>query len=275
MNKYTTASAHRPGSARWLTVDDLTIYGARKRGSQASRSRAANHAHREGRLLVLCGAVGAKVGHQACTDPRRPSFTCCSADLQERQICPLCIEPLDPTEKRFFPCPCGRALPQAVLGVESAMSALSYAAAALLGQRQGFPKPSSTPSDQHLAAASRYQVCLFCFRRLKEEFSNQCPGCITVYGSDFDPGRRLRNEIKQERPGNAADVSTVPLPGALQRPPSPAVIGPSQPLPLKPVNPASEHEVFHPDTSPVRAASPAAARQNFVQVSSATKYLMA
>ena len=25
-------------------------------------------------------------------------------------LCPLCIEPLDPTEKEFFPCPCGYAL---------------------------------------------------------------------------------------------------------------------------------------------------------------------
>ncbi|KAK9840184.1 hypothetical protein WJX74_004947 [Apatococcus lobatus] len=136
---------------------------------------------------------------------------------KERQICPLCIEPLDPTEKRFFPCPCG------------------------------------------------YQVCLFCFRRLKEEFSNQCPGCRTVYGSDFDPGRRLRNEVKQDRPSSAADVSAVPLPGTLQRPPSPVVLNPSQPLPHKHLETSSEHEISRPELSPMRAASPAAVRPDHIQ----------
>lgn len=140
---------------------------------------------------------------------------------KERQICPLCIEPLDPTEKRFFPCPCG------------------------------------------------YQVCLFCFRRLKEEFSNQCPGCRTVYGSDFDTGRRLRNEVKQDRPSSAADVSAVPLPGTLQRPTSPAVQNVSQSVPHKQFEPALEHEISRPELSPIRASSPLAARQNHVQAEGA------
>ncbi|KAK9847196.1 hypothetical protein WJX84_001001 [Apatococcus fuscideae] len=129
---------------------------------------------------------------------------------KERQICPLCIEPLDPTEKNFFPCPCG------------------------------------------------YQVCLFCFRRLKEEFSNQCPGCRTVYGSDFDPGRRLRNEVKRERPNHAADYNPGPLPQAAQPPMSPAgpVISPPQPQKL--MEPISKTELPRPELPPVRAASPLA-----------------
>ena len=33
----------------------------------------------------------------------------------------------------------------------------------------------------------RYQVCLFCFERIKRDCSNLCPGCRTEYGSEKDP----------------------------------------------------------------------------------------
>jgi CCR4-NOT transcription complex subunit 4 len=33
----------------------------------------------------------------------------------------------------------------------------------------------------------RYQLCLFCFDRIKLECSNLCPGCRTEYGSEKDP----------------------------------------------------------------------------------------
>ncbi|KAL4458656.1 hypothetical protein ABPG75_013521 [Micractinium tetrahymenae] len=65
---------------------------------------------------------------------------------EEEQICPLCINELDETEKAWLPCSCG------------------------------------------------YQLCLFCYDRLKTEFSNRCPNCRVEYDSDFQAGLRRRQE---------------------------------------------------------------------------------
>ena len=40
----------------------------------------------------------------------------------------------------------------------------------------------------------RYQLCLFCYDRLKTEFSNRCPNCREEYDSDFQAGLRRRQE---------------------------------------------------------------------------------
>lgn len=39
-----------------------------------------------------------------------------------------------------------------------------------------------------------YQLCLFCYDRLKTEFSNRCPNCRVEYDSDFQAGLRRRQE---------------------------------------------------------------------------------
>ncbi|EFN54299.1 hypothetical protein CHLNCDRAFT_135482 [Chlorella variabilis] len=41
---------------------------------------------------------------------------------------------------------------------------------------------------------SSYQLCLFCYDRLKTEFSNRCPNCRVEYDSDFQAGLRRRQE---------------------------------------------------------------------------------
>eukprot|EP00242_Pyramimonas_sp_CCMP2087_P008167 CAMPEP_0198205246 /NCGR_PEP_ID=MMETSP1445-20131203/8757_1 /TAXON_ID=36898 /ORGANISM="Pyramimonas sp., Strain CCMP2087" /LENGTH=301 /DNA_ID=CAMNT_0043877475 /DNA_START=591 /DNA_END=1492 /DNA_ORIENTATION=+ len=65
---------------------------------------------------------------------------------EEEPHCPLCVEPLDETEKQFRPCPCG------------------------------------------------YQVCLFCYDRLKLELKGLCPSCRTPYGSAHPSQSRLTAE---------------------------------------------------------------------------------
>lgn len=71
-------------------------------------------------------------------------------EQEEEQICPLCINELDATEKAWLPCSCG------------------------------------------------YQLCLFCYDRLKTEFSNRCPNCRVEYDSDFQAGLRRRQERAQQ-----------------------------------------------------------------------------
>jgi hypothetical protein len=47
------------------------------------------------------------------------------------------------------------------------------------------PAPSLTNSAlTRIAITHRYQVCLFCLSRLKDEYGNRCPGCRTLYGTD-------------------------------------------------------------------------------------------
>lgn len=65
MKQHTTASAHRPCSARWLTVDDLKNDGTRERWSEDSRPRAVKHADREGWLLSSFRAVRTILDHPA------------------------------------------------------------------------------------------------------------------------------------------------------------------------------------------------------------------
>ena len=41
-----------------------------------------------------------------------------------------------------------------------------------------------------LSAERRYQICLFCLDRLKQDCGSLCPGCRTEYGSDHDPFKK-------------------------------------------------------------------------------------
>ncbi|PSC71085.1 RNA recognition motif isoform A [Micractinium conductrix] len=83
--------------------------------------------------------------------------TAAALAAEEEQICPLCINELDETEKAWLPCSCG------------------------------------------------YQLCLFCYDRLKTEFSNQCPNCRVEYDSDFQAGLRRRQERVAQLQHEAAE----------------------------------------------------------------------
>ena len=63
------------------------------------------------------------------------------------------------------------------LMVHSPDSAASTAWRQLLGGTRSFPCLTGW-------AVCRYQVCLFCFDRVKRECSSLCPGCRTEYGTD-------------------------------------------------------------------------------------------
>eukprot|EP00887_Chlorella_sp_A99_P006584 scaffold3.g6584.t1 len=54
------------------------------------------------------------------------------------------------------------------------------------------------------APRSRYQLCLFCYQRLQNEFNNLCPGCRTPYDSDFEAGLRRRQEKVEREQHEAA-----------------------------------------------------------------------
>jgi len=56
-----------------------------------------------------------------------------SQESQSEEMCPICLEELDATDKSFKPCQCG------------------------------------------------YQMCRFCFNRIKEEFNGKCPNCRRAY----------------------------------------------------------------------------------------------
>lgn len=51
----------------------------------------------------------------------------------DSEVCPICCEPWDEQDRRFFPCHCG------------------------------------------------YQVCMFCWKKIKEEANGRCPACREIY----------------------------------------------------------------------------------------------
>lgn len=107
---------------------------------------------------------------------------------EEEQICPLCINELDETEKAWLPCSCG------------------------------------------------YQLCLFCYDRLKTEFSNRCPNCRVEYDSDFQAGLRRRQErvAQLQKEAAAAREAAAAAPKA---PPAAAVKQHGAPPPPPPRSP--------------------------------------
>ncbi|KAF6258772.1 RING/Ubox like zinc-binding domain-containing protein [Scenedesmus sp. NREL 46B-D3] len=45
-----------------------------------------------------------------------------------------------------------------------------------------------------------YQVCLFCYQRLQNEYNNTCPGCRQQYGNDLDAVRQhIERKHKQQQ----------------------------------------------------------------------------
>ncbi|KAL6768413.1 hypothetical protein ACKKBF_B39055 [Auxenochlorella protothecoides x Auxenochlorella symbiontica] len=82
-----------------------------------------------------------------------------------------------------------------------------------------------------------YQLCLFCYERIRNEFNNQCPGCRTPYDPSYQgkvraspgPAPQPRPQpTPARRPGNrasqtAAAPRVLSLPAAQQRMPSPRI----------------------------------------------------
>ena len=93
-----------------------------------------------------------------------------------------------------------------------------------------------------LPARCSYQLCLFCYQRLQNEFNNQCPGCRQPYDSDFDAGLRRRQERaeREQAEDRAAEVSSrpPPVPAATVKLAQPRKRG-QQPQPL----PQAEHDL--------------------------------
>ncbi|CAM9177523.1 unnamed protein product, partial [Choristocarpus tenellus] len=83
------------------------------------------------------------------------SNACYESD--DEDICPLCCEVLDLSDKNFMPCPCG------------------------------------------------YRVCMWCWHRIKENYSNLCPACRSTYSDDphafaaVDKDAVIKNENKKKQ----------------------------------------------------------------------------
>ena len=60
----------------------------------------------------------------------------------------------------------------------------------------------------NLVAVCRYQVCLFCFERIKRDCSNLCPGCRTEYGSEKDPFQK--GEVRQRVSSASSSAGVTP-----------------------------------------------------------------
>ena len=62
--------------------------------------------------------------------------------------------------------------------------------------------------------ARRYQICLFCYDRIKQDCGNLCPGCRTEYGTEKDPFAKL--EVKK-----APELAPVRTPPQREAAPAP------------------------------------------------------
>ncbi|KAK9822641.1 hypothetical protein WJX81_002505 [Elliptochloris bilobata] len=60
-------------------------------------------------------------------------------------------------------------------------------------------EPLDATEQQFLPCSCGYQLCLFCFDRIKSECSNLCPGCRTEYGTEKD---RLQKAEARRRAGS-------------------------------------------------------------------------
>ena len=106
--------------------------------------------------------------------------------------------------------------------------------------------PPRFPSP-HLCCS--YQLCLFCYDRLKTEFSNRCPNCRLQYDCDFQAGLLRR----QERAAQLQQDSAAAAAAAAQREPAPAA--PAAPRPIHVLvaeRPGSKHVQPPPPPPPPR-----------------------
>lgn len=64
----------------------------------------------------------------------------------------------------------------------------------------------------HALATGRYQICLFCLDRLKNECGGLCPGCRTEYGSATDPfAKRAPSSSDAATPASGSSRSSSPV----------------------------------------------------------------
>lgn len=63
-------------------------------------------------------------------------------------------------------------------------------------------------STLNFVAVCRYQVCLFCFERIRRDCSNLCPGCRTEYGSEKDPFQK--GEVRQRGSSASSSAGVTP-----------------------------------------------------------------
>jgi hypothetical protein len=94
-----------------------------------------------------------------------------------------------------------------------------------------------------------YQLCLFCYDRLKTEFSNRCPNCRVEYDSDFQAGLRRRQERVAQLQREAAaerEAAKAAALAAAERPADKLVHPPPPPPPPRaPRSPRSPRKDLH------------------------------
>ena len=69
----------------------------------------------------------------------------------------------------------------------------------------------------HVLPACRYQICLFCYDRIKQDCGNLCPGCRTEYGTSKDPFAKL--DVKRATEPASARTQQQRESGAAPKPP--------------------------------------------------------
>lgn len=88
-----------------------------------------------------------------------------------------------------------------------------------------------------------YQLCLFCYDRLKTEFSNRCPNCREEYDSDFNAGLRRRQErvaqLQKEEAAAREAARTAAAAAAAERGAGGRAAGPPPPPPPRTSNTAA------------------------------------
>lgn len=78
-----------------------------------------------------------------------------------------------------------------------------------MGRLQRWLVPLGYAVDQRVfpRAACRYQVCLFCYQRLQNEYNNTCPGCRQQYSDDLDA---VRQKVKRKQQQQQPEAATRP-----------------------------------------------------------------
>ena len=132
-----------------------------------------------------------------------------------QETCPLCVEELDETDKDFYPCQCG------------------YAAAWLPCTGVGLGDLVLNPGLlRYVCGVCRYQVCLFCYEKVKEKCNALCPGCRREYGAPVEAPMVAKSEDRSmeasrsssgilliPRPSTGASYSGTSLQSAVSAPP--------------------------------------------------------
>lgn len=114
----------------------------------------------------------------------------------------------------------------------------------------GCSRPTTPPCPPPLCRS--YQLCLFCYDRLKTEFSNRCPNCREEYDSDFNAGLRRRQEraaqVQREKEAAREAARATAAAAAAERGAGGRAAGPPPPPPPRtkaPHSPRSPRRDLH------------------------------